>query len=210
MSEEQFTSAAFRERVRAAVERWEGRSSAELVVVVCGQSAVYDGARHAAGALGAFAFLLVLLFHPREFSIAGWPSAELAVYALCYWLAGRAPHLQRWLSRGAQREAQVRARAALSFHEQRVAATRSRKGVLLFVSLLERRAEVLADTGVAVGALGEPYARALEGLQESLARGCDVERFLEALDALGSAVAAKYPPGPRRANELDDALRSET
>lgn len=202
-------SADFRARVESAVERLEKQSSAELVVAVCGQSTVYEGARHKVAALAAFAFLLVLLFHPREFNVRGMPAAEVTIYLLAWWLCGKSPHLQRWLSRRREREAQVCARAALSFHEHRIASTRSRKGVLLFVSLLERRAYLMADTGLALDALGEPWQRAVEHVQQSLARGCDVELFLTALDALGACLAAAYPLSPVRANELQNASWSE-
>ena len=132
----------------AAVRDLEKRSCAEVVVEVRSRSGSYAHAEGRFSALAAFAALLVLLFSPWPFA-AHWVAIDVAVvYGVALFVARRSDSVRRIFSRRAEREAQVRATAAAAFHERGVANTSGETGLLILLSVLERRVEVLADRGV--------------------------------------------------------------
>jgi putative membrane protein len=87
-----------------------------------------------------------------------------------------------------------------------VGRTRDRNGVLVFVSLFERRVGVVADVGIDPRAMGAAWTDAVGALEASLAAGADTERFLAALAALGPPLAAAMPHRDDDVNELPDEV----
>jgi putative membrane protein len=84
--------------------------------------------------------------------------------------------------------------------------TAGRTGVLIFVSLTERYAEVIADVGIGSRVdplLWEDTIRDLtaHARQEKLADG-----FVQAIGSVGAVLAEHFPLSPGNENELDDHL----
>jgi len=146
------------EAVRTAVREAEAGTSGEIVPYAVPASDVYTGAVWKGTALGALLGPLVAL---AVFRFGGFWGSHLSFW-LSFWIAlpaaagGAAGHLlaafvpplKRWLAGGEMLDARVRQRAALAFLEEEVFRTRERTGILLFVSLFERRVVVLGDSGI--------------------------------------------------------------
>ncbi len=134
--------------VMEIVHTIEQRSSVELVVEVRARSASYAHADERAAALMAFGTLAVVLFSPWVFS--HWLVAILVVsgYGLGLLLPRALTPLRRVLTRTRERELNVKTAAAAAFIDRGVGRTRAGTGVLLFLSLFERRVEIIADRGV--------------------------------------------------------------
>jgi putative membrane protein len=150
-----------------AVREVEKRSCVEVVVEVRSRSGSYAHAEARFSALVTFAALLLLLFSPWPFR-AFWVAIDVAaVYGAALFIARRSDSVRRWLSKAAERDAQVRTTAAAVFHERGVANTSGETGLLVFLSVLERRVEILADRGVLMAVPALPWNQLLER-----ARGC--------------------------------------
>jgi putative membrane protein len=195
-----FTDAA-RKRVTEAVVDVESRTAAEIVVVVRHRSGPWREVDLAVGAAVAFGVLLLLLFHPKPIAVEVMPLDVALSFAggavLC---ASLAPLKRALLPRKRVAE-QVRAAARAAFVDQGVSRTRKRTGVLVYVSAFERCVEVVPDVGVDAKVV-EAQVRALS---ESVAAGPDFDAFVEALRALGPALAGSLPRGEDDVNELPDA-----
>ena len=200
MSEASFFTDAARKRVGEAVGEAESRTSAEVVVVVRRTSGAWREADLAVGAALAFAVLLVLLFHPQPFAVEGMPVDVAVAFAAGALLCASLPPLKRALLPRKRVAAQVRAKAREAFVDQGVSRTRGRTGVLVYVSTLERRVEVVVDIGVD-GKLLEAQARALS---DAVRRGLDLDAFLEGVRSIGPALAAALPRSADDINELPD------
>jgi len=145
-----------RQRIADAIETAETDSVAEIVPYVVVRSGSYPAARWRGAAFGALlGGALTLLL--REGSPSVLPpifSGELALAVpfvtgvLGALAASMSPSLVRILTPTAELERTVFRRAVQAFVDEEVFATRNRTGILLFVSLLERRIEVLADRGI--------------------------------------------------------------
>ena len=157
MADAPLFSEADRERIREAVAAAETRTAGEIVPYVVRASggypvAVWKGA--SAGALLAAVVALAVAWGYGGWGL-GWLYSAWAM-ALVMALGGAvgaalgttAAPLRRFLAGGAVLDETVHRRAALAFVEEEVFDTRDRTGILLFVSLLEHRIEVVGDVGI--------------------------------------------------------------
>ena len=216
MGSDRFFSEADREAIQAAVREAEARTSGEIVPYVVDQSDDYASAAWKGAALGALLAPLVALALYRWTNIWGFP--------LTYWIALPAPvagaaaylftaflsPVRRWLAGEHVLDLRVRRRAAVAFLEQEVFRTESRTGILLFVSLFERRVVLLADSGI--------HQKVKEGQWESITRrlageighGRPGHALVEAIRACGELLARyRVEIRPDDRNELSDELRRE-
>ncbi len=131
-----------------AVRELERCSCAEVVVEIRSRSGSYAHADARFASLVALIGLGVLLFSPWTFG-AGWVVVDVAaLWIIGLLAAGKSDLVQRVMTSERERGAQVHLAASAVFHDRGVANTRDETGVLVYLSLLERRMELLADRGV--------------------------------------------------------------
>jgi putative membrane protein len=82
--------------------------------------------------------------------------------------------------------------------------TRARTGVLVYVSMFERKVAIIADSGVDRAAHAKSFEQAERQLAGAVNRG-DLTAFTAALAALGPVLCELCPPREDDVNELPDA-----
>jgi putative membrane protein len=80
--------------------------------------------------------------------------------------------------------------------------TEARTGVLIFVSLLERYAEIVADAGIAAKVEQATWDGSLATLLADIRAGHLAEGLVSAVRRAGAVLAEHFPPRPRDRNEL--------
>lgn len=142
------------EDIKAAVAAAEKNISGEIVPCVVDQSSAYEEVlwkAGACGALGAALFFAVLHFtHQGWIPLhMEWVMAFIGVGGLVTAAAANfsTPLKRLFVSNQRFQEATERL-ARVKFLQYEVFRTRHRTGILLFISLLERRAVILADAGI--------------------------------------------------------------
>jgi putative membrane protein len=117
------------------------------------------------------------------------------------------PAVRRALTPKSLKRLRVQHRAAEQFAAKGLHLTRERTGVMIFVSLGERMAELVADDGIADHVDGHVWDKAMAALTDGMKRG-DVEAgFVAALGLCGEVLAEKFPAKPGdNPNELPDAV----
>ena len=219
------------QELETAIASVEQETSAEIVCAVATESGRYDRPEAMVGIL--FAIISLLLFNlaapyggtkvetpdagrERGGVAVGWTDVEainvsVQVLALVLgFVVGNlvgsycAP-LRRLLTRRRCMESEVARSAAFVFAQQRIASTREAGGLLLFVSLYERRFVVLADVGV-VAATGQEF---LDGLRDqgvaALRSGKPDQALIEAVKAAGQVLKDKLP-GESSSKDDDNEL----
>lgn len=131
-----------------AIQELERCSCAEVVVEVRARSGSYAHADARFASLLAFVALLVLLFSPWPFA-PFWVAIDVAVV----WVAGlfiakKSIAIRRLMTTEQERATQVRLVAASVFHDRGIMHTSGETGVLVYLSQLEGRIELLADRGI--------------------------------------------------------------
>jgi putative membrane protein len=94
--------------------------------------------------------------------------------------------------------------ALRQFLARNVHVTSERTGVLIFVSLAERYAEVIADAGINRLVGEDTWNGVVDRLVAEASRGRLADGFLAAVETIGGVLAAHFPARPLDNNELDD------
>jgi putative membrane protein len=205
MSRPEFDQAAC-DQLAQRVREIETETDAELVIVVRARSGSYRHADYLCGAILAYAGLLFLLFSPWTF-IHYWVAIDVALlFALGAFVCSRSDTLRRGLTTKKERADRVRTGAAAMFYEAGIANTMNEMGVLVYLSLLERRLELIADRGVLAAAPPLEWNECVFDLHKA-GRRPQLQTMLEALRALGALLAKCLPPTGENPNELGDMPR---
>ncbi|MEW6509495.1 MAG: hypothetical protein AB1428_00910 [Bacteroidota bacterium] len=203
-----------RQRIAAAVREAEVRTSGEIVPYVVAQSDQYEEAEWRAGFVcGVLAFAGFTVV--RSFTVA-WVPLDVMEIALATLGAGALGMLAVRLLPGVKRlcagarmvDQRVGQRAAEAFIREEVFNTRERTGILIFVSLLERRVLVVGDSGIHAKVKQEDWDGIVRRVVEGITRGKPVEGLVEAIKACGALLEA-HGVARRRddRDELSDSLR---
>jgi len=102
------------------------------------------------------------------------------------------------------RDTPVRARAAQLFAQMGVWDTAENSGILIYVQLLDRRVEILADRGIARCVPQTEWDAICRGMEESFRLKAYRRGALEAIALAGDLLARHFPAGGNNADELPD------
>ena len=207
MSRKRFDKAAG-EAIAEAVREIEKQTDAEVVVAVRGRSGSYRQADYLCGAIVAFIGLLFVLFSPFDFHTYWVPFDVVALFAIGVFVCTRTPTLRRLLTSGKFRANAVRTGAAAMFYEAGIANTSAENGLLIYLSLLEQRLEVIADRGILKAIPALKWNTTVFDLK-GIARRGDPDELIESLHSLGIVLAEHMPPTGENPNELMDGPRIE-
>ncbi len=210
--------------VTEAVAKAERDSDGEIVTIVAARSDAYhDVALHYA----VLAMLLVpagLAFAPQGWIdwaaglLLGWNAeltrgavmlllfAKLAAAFLIVRLILAFMPLRMALTPGLTKTRRVHRRAVELFRTGCELKTRGRTGVLLYLSLAEHRAEIVADKAIADQVGPEVWGEAMAVLVDELKAGRPGRGMALAVEKIGAVLAPILPPTLGNPNELPDRL----
>ena len=98
-------------------------------------------------------------------------------------------------------------RAAIEqFVVRRVAHTKNRCGILIFVSLAERYARIVADEGIAARVPQSEWQGAVDALVVHMRYGRIGEGFIAAIERCGKVLEQHFPPSQTTRDELPDRI----
>lgn len=194
------------DRLADSVREIERETDAEMVIVVRARSGNYRHADYLCGALLAFASLLFLIFSPVDFGPYFVVIDVALFFALGAYISSRSSALRRWLTTKKYRADAARMGAAAMFYEAGIANTDAEMGVLIYLSLLERRLEIIADRGVLKAAPPLEWNECVYELHRA-GRRPQLDALLQALKHLGAVLAECLPPTGENPNELPDMPR---
>ncbi len=117
------------------------------------------------------------------------------------------PDVRRFLTPRGLKRLRVQRRAAEQFIAKNLHLTRERTGVMIFVSLGERMAELIADEGIADHVEPHVWDKAMAALTAGLRDGKVEEGFAACIGLCGEVLAEKFPEhAGDNPNELPDAV----
>ena len=198
------------ERIAAAIRAAEADTAGEIYCVVAHRS---DGHFFASAFSVTVGVLLVSL--AAAFALEHWwievrlPHFVIvqllavgAACALLWW----APGLRIWLVPRRLLWRAAHANALRQFYARNIHLTTSRTGVLIFVSLAERYAEVVADAGINAKVPQHAWDGIVGDLMEQARENRLADGFVSAIATVGALLSQHFPVSSDDANELDDHL----
>ena len=92
------------------------------------------------------------------------------------------------------------------FFAQGLHQTENRTGVLIFASVAERYAEIVADTGINSKVTPAIWDNAINTLVNEIRNGRPGDGFVAAIEQCGAVLAQHFPPGALKRDELPNQL----
>jgi putative membrane protein len=207
-----------KELIDRAVKEAEASTGGEIVTAIIPESDDYALRELiAASAAALIAFIAMALFPSGLNQLADrlfWhdsPSLlplmmltlSLAVGALAFWIV-QIPALDRFIvGRQVMSEA-VHRRALRYFIECGAGDTLDRTGVLLFISVLERRVELIADKGINDRVVPDSWDRIVSSLVRGIGERRTASAIVTAVQEIGMVLSEHVPRRETDTNELND------
>lgn len=196
---------ALSERIRAA----ETQTTGEIYCVVARTSDSYAWPAAFMLALGVLIVSVPVAFWLDRswlhLSHLAFVFAQVAAIAAALLLLRAAPpRLRIRLVPRRLRYRRAHLNAINQFLAQNIHLTEQRTGVLIFVSLAEQYAEIVADAGISAGVGQEEWNEIVARLTSAAAADRLVEGLGDAIDRTGALLGQHFPGGTRNPNELAD------
>ena len=211
-------------QVSAAIADAERQSDGEIVAVTTELSDPYhDVALHWAvlvliGTLAIFAAAPDVLRFWFDLFLGGWrpePSLRelltlLLVLATAKFTAVllmlRYMPLRLMLTPGATKTRRVRRRAITVFRAAAERRTVGRTGILIYLSMAEHRAEIVADEAILAVTDDATWGEAMGALIAEVKQGRIAAGMVAAIEQVGSVLAQHFPRSADDSNEIPDKL----
>lgn len=210
--------------VTAAVAEAEEHTSGEIVTIVTDLSDRYNDIALAWATAIAFLALSVFAVFPAfylglvDWMLGGWEhdwtTGETLTLVFLFmgakwlgsWLILKWMPLRLTLVPKHVKMQRVRARAIDLFKVGTESKTVGRTGVLLYLSMREHRAEIVADEAIASKVAPEIWGDAMLALIAQVRDGQPGKGMAEAVRQMGVVLAEHFPKGSENPNELPDRL----
>ncbi|MEH6789371.1 TPM domain-containing protein [Parasphingorhabdus sp.] len=208
--------------VTSAVSLAEKSTDGEIVTIVTGESDSYGDVAWAISGLVALTALLVVSLFPEiylqgiDWLAGGWsgitalPYWALFVFAALKFFGTRL--ILIWkpllfvLTPPPIKRARVRRRAVSLFRVSTDHRTVGRTGILLYLSMREHRAEIVADEAITAKVEPAIWGEAMVALIDRVRAGQPGEGMAEAVRQMGLVLAQHFPKTDQNPNELPDRL----
>lgn len=221
-----YLSTEDRDRISQAVSAAEAHTSGEIVTILTERSDGYTDVAFAWSVLVAFTAIVVLSIFPDFYlglydRLIGnwandWTPREIFALAAAVGVVKFIGMmlLQLWqplkyaLIPKAIKAARARARAVTCFKVGAERRTHGRTGILIYLSMREHRAEIVADEAIAAKVPDEVWGHAMASLLGHMRQGDDhvADGMVAAIEKVGGILAQAFPRGDNDVNELPDRL----
>jgi len=206
--------------VNRAIKNAERKTSGEIAVAVIRQSYDYAAQELLFSITVGFVYFFVMMFfsgpietlirsmfwdYSPRYLVMFYGFSTFLVIFLIYFIAN-IPFVDRMIVPRRVRIRKVNERAVRHFMESGVYNTRYRTGILLFISLLERRVELLADRGISKKIPQAEWNAIIGTIVDGIRNGPFESRLIEAVDRCGDLLAEHFPVQADDVNELSDDI----
>lgn len=193
-----------RDRITAAIRAVEARTTGEIVCVLAEQSSDSGALPILVAALVALAspWLLVAFSALPVLAILSWQIVVFVALALVLCL----PRVRVALIPRRARRATAFRVATEQFYTRAVSRKEDRSGILIFVSLAEHYARIIADDGIDARVPQSHWQGAVDALIAQAREGRVADGFVAAIEICAGVLAEHFPRTDASPNELPDRI----
>ena len=192
------------QRIADAITQAESKTSGEIVAVIAAESASYLYAPVLWAALVALAVPFPFIFW------TWWPIQHIYLLQLLVFAALATlfmyPPIRLALVPRSVKYARAHRRAVEQFLAQNLHTMPNHTGVLIFVSVAEHYAEIIADNGIHAKVPEGTWTSIVANLTRSIGEGRAGDGFVGAIAQVGGHLSQHFPPGPRPEGGLTNHL----
>jgi putative membrane protein len=204
------------EQINAAVEKAEKSTAGEIVCMVHAASYHYP----MSNVIGAAALSLpaALAMTPL---LGGWLwigtqnmwvflSILVPAFVLAHWVVKHIPWLKRIFISNREMAEEVEEAAVTSFFRHGLYRTKDGTGILIFISVFERKVWILADAGIDAKVPADHWRSVVAGITEGIRNKQAAAAICLAVDTIGRSLAEHFPVAPDDINELENVIVTES
>jgi len=197
-------------RIAEAIRKAEAETAGEIYAVLARSSDDYFFAAGFVATCGILVAAVVAAFLAHWY----WFDIRLPMFGLAVLAAFLTAMLVLWVFPAVRmllvprriRYKRAHLNAVQQFLARNVHITENRTGILLFVSMAEHYAEVIADAGIHARVEQDEWNAIVATLIHHASRAQVAEGFVLAIGQAGLLLEKHFPAGPDNVNELDDHL----
>ena len=197
-----FFSSAEKKAIRQAVMQAEKETTGEIAVKVVEACDRYRDAEILGSVLlaGLFALIASLLLY--YITIWFYIPAVFALFFPCWFLFRKVPHLKLALVSNRDAMHEVTEEAIHAFYERGLHRTKHGTGILIFISLLERRVWIMGDKGINDKVTAHFWNSLVAELTKGIREGKALDALFSVITKCGAELTKHFPG--RHENVIDD------
>jgi len=210
------------DKIKKAVQEAEQKTSGEITTAFIKES--YDYAVYelifALGMGMLYYFLLTFFYQNLQNLInslswneinSGYLStifygASTFLIILIFYMIGNTSFIDRLIVPTKIKRAKVRERAIRHFFESGTQNTKDRTGILIFISFLEKRVELLADKGISDKIDQSEWDEIVENIVSGIQKNKMTDSIIQSITRCGDLLGKHFPIKSGDENELEDEI----
>ncbi len=196
-------------RVKEAIGRAEGVTSGEIVPMVVDQSDAYLHVDFIGALIVQFAAFLAAIWLLPTFDYLSILAVQVLGLVVGFLAFRHLAPLKRICLSPKIAEEEVFEKALRVFRDLEMNRTAERTGILILVSLLEHRVQVLADSGINARVKSGTWDEVVEIVLAGIRGGDLCQGLCDAIERCGEILAHDFPVRPDDVNELPDRLHKD-
>jgi len=206
---ESFLSASDKEAIKAAVREVESKTSGEIVPMVVPMSYSYSAAAMRAGLVLGGIMALVIAFLTGRNDMWSLSGLFIALYLIVSALAVRVHPLLRLFIMEGEMQEEVEEGALGAFYRNELYKTRDKTGVLIYISVFERKVWVLADSGINEKVDTGCWQEIVNIITKGIKVNKQGESICQAVRKCGDILYEHFPQKSDDSNELKNLIVEE-
>jgi putative membrane protein len=204
-----------RARITATVKKVEGTTSGEIVPMVVSSSGAYP----LSGVIGAMALSVPVSIVGTYFigpmvrvvmrDLWVFLGMEAVLFLAGYLLVSYVMAVKRLFISGDEMLDEVRTAAQASFYEKGLHRTRDETGVLIYISVFERKVWVLGDRGIHARVGEDVWKELVSMIVDGIKNGRQGDAICRAVERAGDILKTHFPVRKGDRDELPNLIEGE-
>ena len=191
-------------RIVEAIRAAEEKTAGEIFCVIARACGDYQLVPIAWAAVVALAVPLALIY------LTTWPAGTIYLLQLAAFIVVGVtlslPQIRFRIVPKTRMWGRAHAEAMHQFLAHGIHLTEQRTGVLIFASVAERYAEIVADSGINSKVSAEAWTGAIAEMISAIKSGRPGDGFVAAVELCGAELARHFPPGTLNPDELPNKV----
>ena len=199
-------------RICETVHKAELKTSGELVPMLVCESHSYPLAAIRGAAFVALLTALIVtpliagMFWLESSNLWVFLGVGTPVFLIVQFLISSYPRLKRFCLFADEMDTEVQNSAFAAFFTEELYKTKDANGILIFISLLEHRAWVIADSGISERIPHERWEEAVAVITNGIRKKKQCQALCEAITMIGDILEKEFPIQDGDINELHDLI----
>ncbi len=191
--------------IAESIKRAEEKTSGEIVFALADASARYDHATLQGSLAFMFVATAIYLAIPIEHTIGLVLWTQLVSFAVCLALLPQMPWRRHFI-RKVELDARVKDAAFSEFYASGLYRTKDSNGILIYLSVFERRVYVLGDRGIHAKMGDQHWDEVRNRIIEGIRAGKPREGICSAVEICGGALSQHFARMPDDVDELSNMV----